>query len=80
MQKKMLAGYILKVDFTKAFDLVDWEFLLDLLRAKGFGVQFMACIEKILSFTKANVLINGSSNGYIHYDRGLRQGYPLSPF
>lgn len=79
VHKRRLPGFILKVDFVKAFDLVSWEFLLELLKARGFGVRWMAWIEKILSSTKANVMINGSPNGYIHYHRGLRQGGPLSP-
>lgn len=37
MQKHRLPGLILKVDFTKAFDTMDWKFLIDLLRARGFS-------------------------------------------
>ncbi|XP_039129000.1 uncharacterized protein LOC120265177 [Dioscorea cayenensis subsp. rotundata] len=36
MKRRRLPGYILKVDFAKAFNLVDWEFLLELLKARGF--------------------------------------------
>lgn len=74
MNMKSLPGYILKVDFAKAFDLVNWEFLLELLKARGFEAKWLAWIENILSSTKANVLVNGSPNGYIRYQRGLRQG------
>lgn len=79
MNKRRMPGYILKVDFAKAFDLVDWEFLLDLLKARGFGPKWMEWMKNILASTKANVLINGSPNGYIRYLRGLHQGDPLSP-
>lgn len=79
MNLRRLPGYSLKVDFAKAFDLVDWEFLLELLKARGFGAKWLACIENILSSTKANVLVNESPNGYIRYQRGLCQGDPLSP-
>lgn len=34
--KCRLPGYILKVDFAKAFDMVDCDFLIDLLTARGF--------------------------------------------
>lgn len=37
LHKRKLPGYILKVDFAKAFDSVDWDFLLDLLSARRFG-------------------------------------------
>lgn len=79
MKKRRMPGYILKVDFAKAFDLEDWEFLLDLLKARGFGTKWLGWIGRILSSTKANVLVYGSPNGYIRYYRGLRQGDPLSP-
>lgn len=71
MNKRRMPGYILKVDFAKAFDLVDLEFLLDLLKARGFGPKWMEWMKNILASTKANVLINGSPNGYIRYLRGL---------
>lgn len=37
LHKRRLPGYILKVDFAKAFDVVDWDFLFDLLLSRGFG-------------------------------------------
>ncbi|XP_039136185.1 uncharacterized protein LOC120273588 [Dioscorea cayenensis subsp. rotundata] len=40
LQKRELPGNIVKVDFAKAFDMVDWDFLLDLLEARGFGHRY----------------------------------------
>lgn len=74
-----LPGYILKVDFAKAFDHVDWDFLFNLLKVRGFGNRWVGWIKSIMYSSKANILINGSSNGYIRYNRGLQQGDPLSP-
>lgn len=42
IHKRRLPGHILKVDFAKAFDLVDWDFLFDLLKARGFGDRWWA--------------------------------------
>lgn len=76
IHKHRLSRYILKVDFAKAFDLVDWEFLFEFLNAKGFGEQWISWIKSILLPSKANILVNRSLNGYIRYNRVLRQGDP----
>lgn len=55
------------MDYAKALDTVDWDFLLDLLVAKGFGVRWVGWIMTILQSLKASILINGSLNDYICY-------------
>lgn len=49
------------------------------MEARGFGSRWIGWIRCILISSKANILINGSPNGYIRYKRGLWQGDPLSP-
>lgn len=35
------SGHIIKLDFAKAFDMVDWEFLIYVLKVRGFGVMVL---------------------------------------
>lgn len=72
IHKRRLPGHILKVDFVKAFYLVDWDFLFDLLMARGFGNRWVGWIQSMLYSSKVNILVNGSPIGYIRYQRGLR--------
>lgn len=67
VHKRRLHVHNLKVDFSKAFDLVDWDFLFDLLKTKGFGDRWIGWISCILSSSKASILINCSPNRYVHY-------------
>lgn len=78
IQKHRLPGRILKVDFSKAFDIVDWGFLLDLLKAHGFSDRWIGWIKSILTSSKAKFLINGTQSEYVRFHKGLRQGDPLS--
>lgn len=41
IHKRHMQGHILKVDFAKAFDTVDWDFLLDHMVARGFSVRWV---------------------------------------
>nr|GEU55770.1 cysteine-rich receptor-like protein kinase [Tanacetum cinerariifolium] len=70
---------LFKVDFEKAFDSVNWDFLRDIMTQMGFGVKWRKWIGSCLSSTSISVLINGSPSKEFHMERGLRQGDPLSP-
>lgn len=69
----------LKIDVSKAFDTLDWGFLLKVLRGFGFNSTFCHWIETILRSAMISISINGSQQGYFACKRGVRQGDPLSP-
>lgn len=69
-----------KVDFAKAFDSVDWNYLLKMLNRMKFPQKWIQWIEGCVTTAKANVLVNGSPSGEFALERGLRQGDPISPF
>jgi hypothetical protein len=72
-------GEILKIDFSKAFDKVNWLYLRMLLTHLGFEVPFINWIKNCITSVSFDVLINGSASNLFLSKRGLRQGFPLSP-
>ena len=71
---------VFKVDFEKAYDSVEWSFLLDGLKSMGFGKKWRGWIEACLKSSTISILINGASTNEFPIERGLRQGNPLAPF
>ncbi|GJY55596.1 putative RNA-directed DNA polymerase, eukaryota, reverse transcriptase zinc-binding domain protein [Tanacetum coccineum] len=71
---------LLKVDFVKAFDSVNWTFLHNTMRQIGFGSKWRKWIASCLESASISVLVNGSLTKEFKMERGLRQGDPLSPF
>ncbi|KAL2246405.1 UNVERIFIED_CONTAM: Transposon TX1 uncharacterized protein [Sesamum indicum] len=70
----------LKVDIRKAYDTVEWDFLVATLQLFGFPPTFTRWIEECISTTSFSVGLNGNPHGFFDGTRGLRQGDPLSPF
>lgn len=67
------------LDAAKAFDSIEWPFLLKVLAKFNFGPRFLKWIEIIYHNPKANIVLNGRSSAYFSLSRGTRQGCPLSP-
>lgn len=78
--KKISKRCMLKVDLKKAFDTLDWDFVMYTLEALEFPPMFRALIQKCLTTTHFSISINGELCGYFKGSRGLRQGDPLSPY
>lgn len=73
-------GFLLKIDLAKAFDRIEWPFIVSALTRLGPSNAFIKLIEAYISTTTMSVLVNGQTNESFHPKRGLRQGCPLSPY
>jgi len=80
LDKRQYGGNIaLKVDISKAFDTLDWNFLIMVLHNFGFNTTFINWILAILQSARLSILVNGKAVGFFSFSRGVRQGDPLSP-
>ncbi|XP_071729150.1 uncharacterized protein [Rutidosis leptorrhynchoides] len=73
-------GLIFKVDFEKAFDSLNWDYLFVVMKCMGFGNKWCKWISACLKSATISILINGSPTSEFNLKRGVRQGDPLSPF
>ncbi|XP_057793280.1 uncharacterized protein LOC131009894 [Salvia miltiorrhiza] len=83
MKKKIRGKFgtmALKIDISKAYDRVSWEFLEAVLDKLGFCSQWRNWISMCIRSVSYDVLVNGTLVGPIIPGRGLRQGDPLSPY
>ena len=74
-----LPGYMIAIDFQKAFDSVSHDFLNKILNFYNFGPQFCRWVEILYKNSLSCIFNGGMSTGYFEVRRGVRQGDPLSP-
>ena len=75
-----IPGILLQLDFRKAFDTIEWEFIKRTIALFNFGDSIQRWIPIFYSKTESAVLNNGFCTNYFQLSRGVRQGCPLSPY
>ena len=71
-------GIMLAIDFSKAFDCLDHQFIQNVLLHFGFGRTFVAYIRTMLTGFTASILHAGNISRAFKLGRGARQGDPLA--
>lgn len=71
-KKRKKRGLILKLDFEKAYDTVNWECRLDLMSKFGFQDKWVSWMKECLSSARVSVLVNGSPTAEFCSEKGLR--------
>jgi hypothetical protein len=72
-------GFILKLDYEKAYDRVNLDFLLEVLKLSGFGEVWLGWISIIVIGGSVSVLANGEESSTFKTGKGLRQGVHFPP-
>ncbi|KAL2249850.1 UNVERIFIED_CONTAM: hypothetical protein Sindi_2458700 [Sesamum indicum] len=62
----------LKVDIWKAYDTVDWDFLIVVMEMFGFPITFVKWIEECVTTPSFSVGLNRKPHGFFRGARGLR--------
>ena len=77
-EKKNLPGAIVCLDFEKAFDSLDWKFMIISLKRYGFGDYFTRWIKMLYTSPTYCIKNNGWISKESAMNRGIRQGCAVS--
>jgi hypothetical protein len=79
-KRKKQMGVILKLDFKKAYDKVNWSFLFECLSARGFDDQWCRWLKKVVMGGTVSVKLNNLIGPYIKSYKGVGRGTPYLQF
>ena len=71
---------ILLLDFEKAYDKVDWDFLEAVLLRLGFPSAWIKGVSALYRHASSSVLFSGGNGTLFQISRSVQQGCPLAPF
>jgi hypothetical protein len=79
LHKRKIPALFLKPDISKAFDTVNWPYLLEIMKHLGFGQGWRNWISSLWNTASSTFLLNGEPGKRLLHCSGVRQGDPLSP-
>mgnify|MGYP000736615008 CR=1 FL=1 len=75
-----IGGILAFLDFEKAFDSVEWNFLHKCLDVYNFSSDFKKWVSVLYTDISSCVSNNGVHSDFFALSRGVRQDDPLSPY
>jgi hypothetical protein len=79
IHSKKEQGLVFKIDYEKAYDKVNLDFLYEVLSARGFSAKFIGMIRQITQNGSVGVKVNEVEGEFFLTGKGVRQGDPLAP-
>ena len=79
-ESQNIPGILLFIDFEKAFDTLEWNFIEKTLRYYNFGDSLITWVKLFYNDISSCIQNNGWSSAFFNLTRGVRQGCPLSPY
>lgn len=71
---------ILFLDFCKAFDTIEHNFMFQALEKFGFGPYFCAAIKTMYENANCSIKLHTGTSPRFDLKCGVRQGCPVSPY
>ena len=71
---------VMKIDLSKAYDGIRWDFVTAVLTKMKFPPIWINWIQECLSTSMFSILVNGEPTKFFKPEIGLRQGDPLSSY
>jgi len=75
-----IEGFLIFLDFEKAFDTLSWDFIQHTLNVFKFGENFIKWIKILYTNITSSVTNNGHMTQHFNLFRGIRQGCPISAY
>eukprot|EP00253_Pinus_taeda_P032182 PITA_32182 len=80
LRAKKMARMMIKLDLSKAYDRLNWEYLRKVLEAFGFCNRWIDWISTMISTPVFSILLSRTPSSTFKATKDLRKGDPLSPF
>jgi hypothetical protein len=76
---EIIQGLVFKIDYEKAYDKVNLDFLFEVLELRSFSPLFVRLIKQVTRGGSVDVKVNDEESNFFLTAKGLRQGDPIAP-